>query len=56
MQQEDLEREQQAAESLFNDDGRGGGGATTGRKKKRGAGITAYMTQSTVKRGRGRRG
>ena len=54
MQQEELEREQAAAESLFNDDGRGG--ATTGRKKKRGAGITAYMTQSTVKRGRGRRG
>ncbi|EJK76105.1 hypothetical protein THAOC_02149, partial [Thalassiosira oceanica] len=54
MQQEELEREQAAAESLFNDDGRGG--AKTGRKKKRGAGITAYMTQSTVKRGRGRRG
>lgn len=50
-QQEDLEREQELADQLFNDSGV----AKSGRKRGAGS-MTQYLSQkSTTKRGRGRR-
>jgi len=48
-QQEDLDREQELADQLFND----GGGAKSGRKRT--GGMHAFFSESTTKRGRGRR-
>ena len=49
-QQENLEREQELADHLFND----GGGAQGGRKHGGGT-MLSYLSQSTTMRGRGRR-
>lgn len=48
--QADLEREQELADQLFNDVG-----ARSGRKRGGGGSMHAFLTQSTTKRGRGRR-
>ena len=54
MQQEELDREQELADQLFNDVG---GLTKTGRKRKGGRGtMDAFLSQGTAtKRGRGRR-
>ena len=52
-QQEELEHQEELADQLFTDAGAGG---KSGRKRKTGRGsMDAFLSQSTTKRGRGRR-
>lgn len=49
-QQDDLEREQELADALFSDVGAANGGRKRGQQS-----MAGFLSQSTVKRGRGRR-